>query len=162
MKTRIWSGVTVVVVLMTWLLIDTYVTAREPMVQEQGTARETVLAAYPSMEISETTTYYGDVAVQVIRGQYEQEPHIAWVFPQEEGSKIVLRKESDGVSKTALIDKVKTERNPEKFLSVKLGIKDEKPVWSVVYIAQDGRQYYEFYAFQTGEFIESISLKRTT
>ncbi|NGP43740.1 hypothetical protein G4V62_01695 [Bacillaceae bacterium SIJ1] len=150
----------IVFLLLSWLLVDTYVTAREPLIEEQTVAEERLLNAHSFAGITERQTYYGETTVHVFKGMLDGESHIAWV-PASSEEDILVKQTADGVDKKTIIDTLKADGKPEKILDIRLGLRNQQPVWRAVYIAEDQRQYYEYYSFQDGTFLESISLKRS-
>ncbi|RDU36374.1 peptidase [Neobacillus piezotolerans] len=99
--------------------------------------------------------YHGSETVYVVEGTNKKgQKAIAWI--PEKGGEPVVRKISDGITKSQAIDKVKKEENPERIIAVRPGMENGVPFWEVYYTSGDGLLNYYYVYFDTGDMYKLI------
>ncbi|WP_026694854.1 DUF5590 domain-containing protein [Peribacillus kribbensis] len=97
--------------------------------------------------------YYGTSTYYIASGKDSKGvKRILWI--PEKGKRVVEQKDSAGVSKESIISKVNKELHPDDILSVKLGMENNVPLWEVVYKSGSSRLNYEYFDFNTGDWLK--------
>nr|WP_275585067.1 DUF5590 domain-containing protein [Peribacillus deserti] len=95
-----------------------------------------------------TETYY--VAVGNTK---DRKKKVFWI-PEKKGEEMIIMDYSSGKSKSEIMSLVQQELNPDKILSVKLGMENNVPLWEVVYQNGSKQMNYEYFDFETGEWLK--------
>ena len=78
---------------------------------------------------------------------------IVWI-PDNHREKIVVMNAASGKTKKDILSIVQQKTNPDKIISVKLGMEKSVPLWEVTYKNSSGKYNYDYYDFQTGEWLK--------
>lgn len=136
-------------------IISTYQSSISPLTKEKKLAEELAISEGYLKNVATSDYYHGKEDAIVLIGKDDiNEEMIAWVQDED----IIVRKKSEGLTKTEVIDKVISERNPKEIHKVKLGIENKIPLWEVVYIDNQGRFNYYYAAFENGELLKRYSI----
>ncbi|PLT28362.1 cell wall elongation regulator TseB-like domain-containing protein [Peribacillus deserti] len=95
-----------------------------------------------------TETYY----VAVGRAK-DGKKRVYWI-PEKKGKEIIAMDYSSGKSKNDIIRLVNQELKPDKIISVKLGMENDVPLWEVVYQNGSKQMNYEYFDFESGEWLK--------
>lgn len=80
---------------------------------------------------------------------------IVWV-PKKKTGKVFVKYAADGISEKRARSIIRSEKNPEKILHVKLGMENEKAIWEVTYLTGNGNLNYVNLSFEDGKVLRSI------
>ncbi|MGE7764782.1 DUF5590 domain-containing protein [Peribacillus sp. NPDC096540] len=98
--------------------------------------------------------YNGQDSYSVIIGKGENgAKKVVWL-PEDEKKEIVVENYKDGKSKKEILSIVNEKLNPQKIISVKLGMEKNVPLWEVTYLDESERFNYDYYDFKTGEWLK--------
>ncbi|MFE4350403.1 cell wall elongation regulator TseB-like domain-containing protein [Peribacillus butanolivorans] len=98
--------------------------------------------------------YNGQDSYSVIIGKGDNgTKKIVWL-PEDEKKEIVVENYKDGKSKKEILSIVNEKLNPQKIISVKLGMEKNVPLWEVTYLDESERFNYDYYDFKTGEWLK--------
>lgn len=98
--------------------------------------------------------YNGQDSYSVIIGKGEKgTKKIVWL-PEDKKKEIVVENYKDGKSKKEILSIVNEKLNPQKIISVKLGMEKNVPLWEVTYLDESERFNYDYYDFKTGEWLK--------
>lgn len=78
---------------------------------------------------------------------------IVWI-PDNKREKIVVINAAKGKTKKDIQSIVQQRTNPEKIISIKLGMENSVPLWEVTYKNRSGKYNYDYYDFHTGEWLK--------
>lgn len=78
---------------------------------------------------------------------------IVWI-PDNDREKIVVMNVANGKTKEDIRSIVQQRTNPENIISIKLGMENNVPLWEVTYKNRSGKYNYDYYDFQTGEWLK--------
>ncbi|WHY84418.1 DUF5590 domain-containing protein [Neobacillus novalis] len=99
--------------------------------------------------------YSGLETVDVIEGKDKKgEEIIIWI--PEKSKNLIVKKASDGLSKEEAIQKLLEEKNPQKIISVRLGMEKNIPLWEIYYRSENNLINYYYIDFETGEWLKKI------
>ncbi|RFU68467.1 peptidase [Peribacillus saganii] len=98
--------------------------------------------------------YNGMESYYVVVGRDEQKKQkIVWI-PFDKKRKVVIKDFRSGKTEEDIRKIVASEMNPEKIITVKLGMEKSVPLWEVTYLDEKNRYNYEYYEFKTGELLK--------
>ena len=106
-------------------------------------------------EVEDFHVYNGTETVHVIEGRNEQDEEIIVWIP-EKSKKVFVDKKKNGITKQDAIDRLLTEKNPKKIISVRLGMEKNIPLWEIYYRSQNNLINYYYVHFNTGEWLKKI------
>jgi uncharacterized protein YpmB len=99
--------------------------------------------------------YNGQETYYVVKGKNEKGTNIYVWIPEKEG-RIIVRKQSDGVSEKEAINKLLEEKNPKEIVSVRLGMEKNRPLWEIYYRSEGDLINYYYVDFETGKWWKKI------
>lgn len=135
--------------------IFVYQNALKPMKTAEDKAIQMALEETEIIEAEDFHLYHGQETYYVVKGKNENGTNLyAWI-PEKEG-RIIVRKQSDGVSKQEAIDKLLEEKNPQEIISVRLGMEKNIPLWEIYYRSEGNLINYYYVDFKTGEWLKKI------
>lgn len=133
------------------------------MAQKNDGHEEAIERALKETDLKNTEsveTFNGLKQYYVITGlNKSNEAVYVWV-PEDSKEKPVLKLAADGISEKKALEIVKAEQNPEKVISVKLGMEKTIPLWEVKYIDDRNRYTYDLINFSNGEIRKHIAIKK--
>lgn len=137
------------------VFIKVYASAQEPL----NTAEEKAVSlAKKKVELSEVEDFrifQGTETVSVLEGKNNKgENIIVWI--PEKSQKVIWEKRKNGISKEDAIKRLLEEKNPEKIISVKLGMENNIPLWEIYYRSENNLINYYYVDFKTGEWLKKI------
>ncbi|WP_191560989.1 DUF5590 domain-containing protein [Metabacillus idriensis] len=105
-------------------------------------------------------TFNGLEQYFVIAGKNESNKNVYVWVAEDSKKKPVLKLASDGISEKEALEIVNREQNPQKIISVKLGMEKNVPLWEIKYIDEQNRYTYDFVNFTNGEIQKHIAIKK--
>lgn len=133
-----------------------YSKAINPKKQALEVAEKRMLAETDLTAIKQFYLYYGAESYFVVIGKKKNgEEAIAWI-PEDEKKKVLVKKVSDGITKQEAMKKLEREKVPKEFLSVKLGLEKDLPVWELTYLDEKDQLNYYYIHFDTGKWWRKI------
>lgn len=151
-----------------------YTAAKDPLEDREQDAVEFARQHVTFQEVESIDYYHGTRAYQIINTQNDEGEHIyIWVEErfsvdepiihddfetdikqeEEEPRRIIVRKQSDGISKEDVHVHIQDTLSINRLNSVKLGMIGRTPVYEVNYISSEGRQSYYFVTFEEGRYV---------
>ncbi|KEZ50686.1 DUF5590 domain-containing protein [Metabacillus indicus] len=121
----------------------------------QRAEQETELKKAESAE-----TFNGLEQYIVITGSDDSGKPVYVFVPSDKKKKPVLKLVSDGISEKEALEAVRSEQNPQKLISVQLGMEGSVPVWEVKYIDDQNRYTYDLVQFTDGEIRKHIAIRK--
>ncbi|MFY4776012.1 DUF5590 domain-containing protein [Metabacillus sp. RGM 3146] len=104
-------------------------------------------------------TFNGLTQYQVVSGvNSKNEPILVWVHSDKK-EKLIIRKQTEGISKDKAIAVSEKQSKPRKLISAQLGVAENIPCWEIKYIDQYDRYTYEYVDFVKGNIIKQIAIK---
>ncbi|PLR82678.1 cell wall elongation regulator TseB-like domain-containing protein [Bacillus sp. V33-4] len=142
--------ISIAVVILIGLAANVYLNALKPVKAAEQKAAAIANAKTDLQSIKDFSIFNGDETYYVVKGtNSKNEKTIVWI--PEKGGEILERKEAEGISREEAINKVREEKNPEKILSVRLGMVDNQPAWEIYSQSESGLINYYYLDFDTGE-----------
>ena len=131
-----------------------YIKALQPKKEAGNVAFEKAKEEGGLETMEEFYLYNGQDSYSVIIGEGEKgTKKIVWL-PEDKKKEIVVENYKDGKSKKEILNIVKEKLNPQKIISVKLGMEKNVPLWEVTYLDESERFNYDYYDFKTGEWLK--------
>ncbi|MGW6380324.1 cell wall elongation regulator TseB-like domain-containing protein [Peribacillus butanolivorans] len=131
-----------------------YIKALQPKKEAGNEAFEKAKKEGGLETMEEFYLYNGQDSYSVIIGKGENGTEkIVWL-PEDEKKEIVVENYKDGKSKKEILSIVNEKLNPQKIISVKLGMEKNVPLWEVTYLDESERFNYDYYDFKTGEWLK--------
>ncbi|MBD1381671.1 cell wall elongation regulator TseB-like domain-containing protein [Metabacillus arenae] len=141
-----------------WIFSDVYQTARAGKTANYDNIRQVALDKAEFSSVEKIDSFYGKEEYYIVHGKKNGENVVAWV-PEDTKKKIVVKKQSSGVSSEEVLSKLKQERNPKKIVNIQLGISEKDGLlWEVKYIDTKDRLTYYYVTFEDGTFIKRFSI----
>lgn len=143
------------IIFLSLFFISTYQSSLSDLNDDKKQAEELAISQGYLKTVSSADYYHGKEQAIVLTGKDDSnEEMIAWI----QDGKIIARKKSEGLTRSEIIAKVKSERAPKEIHKVKLGIENKIPLWEVVYIDEQGRFNFYYAAFENGDLLKRYSI----
>ncbi|WP_419881186.1 DUF5590 domain-containing protein [Peribacillus sp. B-H-3] len=98
--------------------------------------------------------YHGNDSYSVVVGKTKSgKKKVIWL-PDNKKEKPVIEDSKSGKTRGEILSIVKKQLNPQKIISVKLGMENNVPLWEVTYLDESSRYNYNYYDFKTGEWLK--------
>ncbi|KWW11317.1 hypothetical protein AS888_01945 [Peribacillus simplex] len=131
-----------------------YIKALQPKKEAGNAAFKKAREEAGLRSMDEFYLYNGQDSYSVIIGKGEKGiKKVVWL-PEDKKKKIVVEDYKDGKTKKEILSIAKEKLNPEKIISVKLGMEKNVPLWEVTYLDDSERFNYDYYDFKTGEWLK--------
>jgi uncharacterized protein YpmB len=108
---------------------------------EEAKKEANVVSAEQFYQYNGTMTYY------VVVGKQKDGTKVAVWMPQSKNKDVTVMKWADGISKAEAINTLMGKKTPKKILGVRLGMKDDIPVWEVSFLDQSKKLNYFYVDF---------------
>ena len=96
--------------------------------------------------VDEYYLYHGDEAYSVVVGEDEKGiEQVLWIPKDLEKNKVKKMRFEDAVTKEEILNKVTQEYQPVEIVSVKIGMKNDNPIWEVTHKDEKGNLIYTDY-----------------
>ncbi|WP_102274782.1 cell wall elongation regulator TseB-like domain-containing protein [Cytobacillus massiliigabonensis] len=143
----------ILIVLVSGIFI--YQQALKPVKSAEEKAVQTAMEETELTKAEDFYLYNGQETYYVVKGKNEKGKNIYVWIPEKEG-RIIVRKQSDGVSEKEAVSKLLEEKNPKEIISVRLGMEKNIPLWEIYYRSEGDLINYYYVDFQTGEWLKKI------
>lgn len=145
-----------------WILTSSYLSAREQYKDGHEQSREFALEEANLKSVNKIKTYSADQKYHVITGTNKENQKVyAWISNIEKGRKILIKKQSSGITKEEALETVYQEHNPAEIISVQLGMDEGIPIWEVKYQDEKERYTFDFVNFYDGKIIKHMAIKNS-
>ncbi|MGM0873960.1 MAG: DUF5590 domain-containing protein [Bacillota bacterium] len=160
-KTIISLVITVVILIVAiWVFGSAYSVAREQYLDGHEKSKELVLNKGELSSIQNVETFNGNIKYHVMSAENAKDEKVyVWVPQTEKNEKVIIKKQSSGITEEEAISKVNQEYDPIKIVDVKLGMDEGIPIWEVKYKDQSDRYTFDFVNFYDGEIIKHMAIK---
>ncbi|MDQ0218957.1 peptidase [Peribacillus cavernae] len=144
----------IIVVVFIGFTAGAYINALGP---KKDAARESFQSARKIsglVTMDEFYIYNGKDSYNVVIGKTKDgEKKVVWL-PNDNKKKPVTENYHDGKSEKEILQIAEKQLHPEKIISVKLGMESSTPLWEVTYLDESNRYNYDYYDFQSGEWLK--------
>lgn len=150
-----WFIITSVLILCFFgLVAGAYLNALQPKNKAADKAFETAKAKAGLKTMEDFYLYHGLESYSVIIGTTNGgEKKIVWI-PDNRHEKVVIKNAASGKTKKDIMAIIQQQIHPYQIISVKLGMEKNVPLWEVTYKNGSGKYNYDYYDFQTGEWLK--------
>lgn len=152
---KILTIIIILIVIIIGISSCVYLNAVKPVNTAEEKAVKIAKKETDLKKVDDFNVYHGLETYYVINGKNEKGTKIFVWVPEKKG-KIVVRKQSDGISRKAVINKIKDEKNPPEIMSVRLGMEKNIPLWEIHYRSEGDLINYYYVDFKTGEWLKKI------
>ncbi|MBS4173245.1 DUF5590 domain-containing protein [Bacillus sp. FJAT-49736] len=140
-------GITITVLVIIGFFVNVYIQAVKPL----NTARQNaVQEAKDKADLVTTDQFYqynGKQAYSVVVGKQKNGSKVAVWIPDNLSDNITIMKWADGITKKEALHKLMEKKNPNKILGIRLGMKDEIPVWEISFLDKSKKLNYFYVDF---------------
>lgn len=156
MKKWIWLTIIGLFVLI-GIGINIYLNAVEPAKEAKLMAIDVAKAEADIIQVDDITIYNGSKTYFVVKGKDSSgDSLIVWIPEDNENEQVVVKEEAEGISKQEAIERLSERKQPEKIISVKLGMENRIPLWEIFYRSKNDLINYYYVDFETGEWLKDI------
>jgi uncharacterized protein YpmB len=132
-----------------------YLSAMEPIKIAEKKAVNFAEKKVDIGKVDDFHIYHGVETVDVIECKSKKgEKLIIWI--PEKTKRIMIKRAKSGLSKEDAIRKLEETKNPQKIISVRLGMEKNIPFWEIYYISNNHLINYYYVHFETGEWLKKI------
>lgn len=148
--------VSFLLVLVLGICIKIYLNAVEPVKAAESKAVKIAQDEANISTVSDFSIYNGHGTYFIVTGENKQKEKIIVWIPEKKGD-VIIKKESDGISKQKAIDIVTNEKHPKEIVTARLGYEKKfGPVWEIYYRSNNDLMNYYYLHFETGEWVKVI------
>jgi uncharacterized protein YpmB len=133
-----------------------YQQSRKSVVKAEEKVTQLAIEQHKLVTVKKTYIYHGKSTSYVATGENDSKDKLA-VFYTDKWQFIKSVDFSNGISEKSAVDKLKKEENPDKILSVSLGIENNEPIWEMAYLDHDQHLNYYYVEFESGDWLRKIS-----
>ncbi|KKI88757.1 hypothetical protein WQ54_30075 [Bacillus sp. SA1-12] len=152
----------ILIIIGIWVFSSTYNNARDQYTGDHEQSKTLALEQGKLSAVGTVETYYGQEKYHVMTGKNSKGDKVyAWVLQSEKNQKVIIKKQSSGISKNQAITAVQEEYNPAKIIDVKLGMDEGIPIWEVKYLDESKRYTFDLVNFYDGEIVKHMAIKNT-
>ncbi|WP_110927644.1 cell wall elongation regulator TseB-like domain-containing protein [Bacillus massiliglaciei] len=131
-----------------------YFKAMQPKKEMAEAAFEKAKTVSDIKTLDDYYMYNGKDSYMIIIGLTDSgEKQVVWV-PEKKNGKTVTEKYKSGKTEKEIKEIAEKKLNPEKIISIKLGMEENIPLWEVTYLDESKRYNYDYYDFKTGEWLK--------
>ncbi len=146
----------IIFVIMIAFGITVYINALEPLKNAESAAIKAAKKETSLVEVTDFSLYNGSETYYVVTGINSKKENIIVWIPEKDDKKVIVRKESDGITKEEAIQKLHKEKDPQKIMTVKLGMENNIPLWEIFYRSNEELINYYYVDFESGEWLKDI------
>ncbi|GER67898.1 hypothetical protein BpJC7_20390 [Weizmannia acidilactici] len=122
---------------------QTYWGARKPYNDAYKKAQSLAKTEAGIRSVDQFYLYNGNATYYVVVGKGKGGAKKAVWIPEKHPKRIVVLNWNSGISKQDAVNQVRQNKQPDKILSVRLGMDSQVPIWEVAYIKGNNLSYYE-------------------
>jgi uncharacterized protein YpmB len=148
----------IIITIVVWQGTHYYSLINQPLINAQNNARIFVEENTDVNNIIEIDFYHGTEAYHILSGiNGVGEEVIAWVpYTLDD---YLIKRQDEGLSYNEVYEFAMRELNPQKIISIKLGMENFIPLYEIIYKDQQGRYSYYFISFTDGTYLKHYHLK---
>lgn len=143
------------IVICVGVFIKVYTSAQEPLNDAEEKAITLAKESGELSQLEDFHLYHGTEMVNVIEGKNKKGENIVIWIP-EKSKEVIVEKRKDGISKEDAVKRLMAEKDPQKIISVKLGMENNIPLWEIYYRSENNLINYYYVHFNTGEWLKKI------
>ncbi|MCQ6273908.1 DUF5590 domain-containing protein [Bacillus sp. V3B] len=147
--------ISIFMIIITTISVAVYLNAVEPVRAAKEKAIMMAKEETDLTKVDEFNLYNGEESFYIVQGQDRKGTNIIIWVPEKEG-KVVVKKESEGISREQAIKKVLEEIGSDEIISVKPGMENDIPLWEIHSRTKENLLNYHFLVFETGEWLKKI------
>jgi len=140
-------GISIVVVIIIGFFVNVYIQAVKPLNSAQNTAINEAKQKANLVSTDQFYQYNGKQGYSVVIGKQKGGTKVAVWVPDSKKENITILKWADGISKNAALNKLMEKKTPNKILGIRLGMKDEVPVWEISFLDKSKKLNYFYIDF---------------
>lgn len=133
-----------------------YVNANAPFKDAQAYAEDVARTKADMSMIDEIFLYNGSATFYVVTGKRNDGKDVIVWIPENKSDSIIVKNQSDGISKEEAIAMLMKEENPAKILGVRLGMERKLPIWELSYLDDRSKLNYYYIDFESGKWWRKI------
>jgi uncharacterized protein YpmB len=150
----------IIIIIAVAAYIHTYNVARDQYLDGHEQSKELAIEEGKLSSIDTIETYNGQVKYHVLSGiNGNDEKVYVWIPQTKKMDKVIIKKQSSGITADQAKTEVLKEHNPKEIIDVKLGMDEEIPIWEVKYRDQSDRYTFDYVNFSDGEIIKHMAIK---
>jgi uncharacterized protein YpmB len=132
-----------------------YIQAMQPLKAAEEKAIAAAEKKVKLAKVMDVQIYNGTETYYILKAlDRKKNEVIVWV-PEKKGD-VVVRKAKDGITQQQALEKLYQEKDPEKIISVKLGVLKNRQCWEIYYISRNNLINYYYVDFEKGEWLRKI------
>ncbi|MFP7297870.1 DUF5590 domain-containing protein [Neobacillus niacini] len=152
---KIILSIVIFIVICVGVFIKVYAGAQEPLKTAEEKAVTLAKEKVELNSVEDFHIYHGTETVHVLEGKNKKgENIIVWI--PEKSKKVMWDKRKNGISKEDAVQRLLEEKNPQKIISVRLGMENNIPLWEIYYRSENNLINYYYVHFKTGEWLKKI------
>lgn len=156
MKKWIFLSSIIVLAIFSTAFIYIYQAARSPYKELEQLAIHKATEEVNIVQVNEFYLYNGSETYYVIVGNDSKNQNkIVWI-PESDDGEIIVKSQSDGISKEDAIAKLYEEENPKKLLGARLGMEKNLAIWELSYLDDRSKLNYYYVHFDSGKWWRKI------
>ncbi|PKR85878.1 cell wall elongation regulator TseB-like domain-containing protein [Heyndrickxia camelliae] len=137
----------VVVVIVIGFFVNVYFQAVKPLNSAEKTAISDAKQKANLVSTDQFYQYNGNHAYSVVVGKQKGGSKVAVWIPLDKKEKVTTIKWADGISKKVALNKLMEKKTPNKILGIRLGMKDDVPVWEISFLDKTKKLNYFYVDF---------------
>lgn len=145
-----WTIIIVIILLIsTGYVVASYLVGMDYKKSAEEKATTIALNQGGLVTVDEYYLYHGDEAYSVVVGEDEEGvEQVLWIPKNLKNNSIKKMRFNEGVSKEEVLNKVNREYQPIEIVSVKIGMKNDNPIWEITHKDKKGNLIYTDYDFK--------------
>ena len=144
----------VIVLFVSGIVAGAYINALGPKKDAAKEAFQSAKQEGGLVTMDEFFVYNGRDSYNVVVGKTKDgTKKVVWL-PNDNKKKAVTANYTDGISKKEILQIAKKQVNPDKIISIKLGMESNTPLWEITYLDESNRYNYDYYDFKTGDWLK--------
>ncbi|MBE6185527.1 DUF5590 domain-containing protein [Heyndrickxia ginsengihumi] len=140
---KVLLAVGIIVAVIIVFTVTVYSQARKPYNDAYQYAQKIAGKEAHIQSVDQFYLYSGSTTYYVVVGKNNKKQEMVVWIPKKHPHQFKTMKWKDGISKTEAMNTVKRSKNPDKILSVRLGMDDQTAIWEVAYEKGNNLNYYE-------------------
>ncbi len=133
-----------------------YQQSRKTVTKAENKVAQLSIDQHKLVTVEKTYIYHGNSTSYVATGINSSKDKVA-IFYSNKWQYIKSIDFSNGTSEKTAVNKLYKEENPDKILSISLGIEDHIPIWEMAYLDHDQHLNYYYVEFESGDWWRKIS-----
>ncbi|MFC0271636.1 DUF5590 domain-containing protein [Metabacillus herbersteinensis] len=152
-------ALSILFIIVIWFFTTTYQTARSQYSEGHNKSAELAKKRGNLTLVEKVETFNGTLQYHIVTGTNENNEKVYVWVPQQDGEKVLIKKEKNGINEAQALKTVQQQYSPEKIKSVQLGMDENIPIWEIKYIDEAGRFTYDYVNFYDGEINKHMAIQ---